>query len=129
MDALKIRQFCFIRFTMSVLQYVNRDLVKEIPIFLRNPLNVNRALLFLTFISPRTGQLLLVRKFVEIFPRQGAPPVSTTPVVNLLPVSTTRVAKFSTFFPSAVDTDGKFATGVNDAAGVNDAGGNCHQYQ
>ncbi len=30
------------------------------------------------------------RKFAEIFARQGAPPVSTTPVANLPPVSTTR---------------------------------------
>jgi hypothetical protein len=38
------------------------------------------------------------------------------------------VAKFATSFTSFVDTDGKFATGVNDTgnkfvAGVNDTGG------
>jgi hypothetical protein len=57
----------------------------------------------------------------------------------LPPVSTTPAANFATSFPCAVDTGGKFATGVNDsggkfAAGVNDAGGktpaaNCHRYQ
>ncbi len=60
---------------------------------------------------------------MEIFARQGAPPVSTTPVVNLLPVSMTRVEKFSTIFPSDVDTGGQFDTGVNDAAGANNANG------
>ncbi len=44
------------------------------------------------------------------------------------PVSTTPAAKFSTIFPSVVDTGGKFATGVNDSGGkfaadVNDASG------
>ncbi len=44
------------------------------------------------------------------------------------PVSTTPAANFATSFPCAVDTGGKFATGVNAtggkfAAGVNDAGG------
>jgi hypothetical protein len=58
-------------------------------------------------------------------------------------VSTTPAANFATSFASVVDTDGKFATGVNDtggkfATGVNDAGGklqavlttpaaNCHR--
>jgi hypothetical protein len=37
---------------------------------------------------------------------QGAPPVSTTPVAN-----------FATIFASVVDTDGKFATSVNDVGG------------
>jgi hypothetical protein len=49
-------------------------------------------------------------------------------VANLPPVSTTPVANCATSSPCAVDTGGKFATGVNDtsgkfAAGVNDAGG------
>ena len=44
------------------------------------------------------------------------------------PVSTTPAANFATSSPCAVDTGGKFGTGVNDtggkfAAGVNDAGG------
>jgi hypothetical protein len=48
---------------------------------------------------------------------QGAPPVSTTPAAN-----------FATCTACAVDTCGKFATGINNtggkfAAGVNDAGG------
>ncbi len=56
------------------------------------------------------------------------PPVSTTPAANLPPVSKTPGANFATSSPCAVDTGGKFATGVNDtggklAAGVNDAGG------
>jgi hypothetical protein len=43
-------------------------------------------------------------------------------------VSTTSVANFSTSFATAVDTGGKYATGVNDTGGkfatsVNDAGG------
>jgi hypothetical protein len=70
--------------------------------------------------SPRVFHLdrfEFFRKFAEIFASQGAPPVSTTPVVN-----------FSTIFASVVDTGGKFATGVNDtggkfATGDNDAGG------
>jgi hypothetical protein len=48
----------------------------------------------------------------------------------LPPVSTTPAANFATSSPCAVDTGGKFATGVNDndtggkfAAGVNGAGG------
>ncbi len=41
-------------------------------------------------------------KFTEIFAGQGAPPVSTTPEAN-----------FATSFASVVDTNGKFATGVN----------------
>ncbi len=62
------------------------------------------------------------RKFAEIFARQGAPPVSTTPVahlppVSLPPVSTTPAANFATIFPSVIDTGGKFATGVNDTGG------------
>jgi hypothetical protein len=31
--------------------YFNRDIVKEIPIFHRNPHNVNRSLLFLTLLA------------------------------------------------------------------------------
>ncbi len=61
--------------------------------------------------------------------------MSTTPVANLPPpvslpsVSMTPAANFATSFPCALDTGGKFATGVNDtgsifAVGVNDAGGN-----
>jgi hypothetical protein len=50
--------------------------------------------------------LNFLRKFAEIFASQGAPPVSTTPVAN-----------FATSCPCAVDTGGKFATGVNDAGG------------
>jgi hypothetical protein len=70
----------------------------------------------------------IFRKLAEIFARQGAPPVSTTPVANLPPVSATPAANFYTIFASVVDTGGKFATGVNDtggkfAVGVNDAGG------
>jgi hypothetical protein len=42
----------------------------------------------------------------KIFISQGAPPVSTTPVAN-----------FATSFASVVDTDGKFAAGVNDTRG------------
>ena len=47
---------------------------------------------------------------------------------KLPPVSTTPAANCATSFPGAVDTGGKFATGVNDnggkfATGVNDAGG------
>jgi hypothetical protein len=49
---------------------------------------------------------------VDIFTSQGAPPVSTTPA-----------SKFSTIFPSVVDTSGKFATGVNDTGGTFAAGG------
>ncbi len=54
--------------------------------------------------------------------------MSTTPAANLPPVSMTPAANFATSSPCAVDTGGKFATGVNDtggkfSAGVNDAGG------
>jgi hypothetical protein len=49
-----------------------------------------------------------------------------TPVANLPPVSTTPAANFATSF--AIDTGGKFDTGVNNtggkfAAGINDTGG------
>ncbi len=67
--------------------------------------------------SPRVFHLdhfKFFRKFAEIFASQGAPPVSTTLVANLPPVSTTPVANISTIFASVVDTDGKFATGVNE---------------
>ena len=49
---------------------------------------------------------------MEIFASQGAPPVSTTPVAHLLPVSTALAANFATNFASVVDTGSKFATGV-----------------
>ncbi len=49
------------------------------------------------------------RKSAEIFANQGAPPVSTTPVVNLPPVSTTLAANFATSTAGVVDTGGKFA--------------------
>jgi hypothetical protein len=57
------------------------------------------------------------RKFAEIFASQGAPPVPTIPVANLPPESATPVANFSTIFTSSVDTDSKFASGVNDTGG------------
>jgi hypothetical protein len=63
--------------------------------------------------------------FAEIFASQGAPPVSTTPVANLL-VSTTPAANFATSFASVVDTGGKFAagdTGSIFATGIKDNGG------
>jgi hypothetical protein len=66
--------------------------------------------------SPRVFHLdrfEFFRKFAEIFASQGAPPVSTTPVADLPPVS----ANFSTIFASVVDTGSKFATGVNDTGG------------
>jgi hypothetical protein len=46
----------------------------------------------------------LLRKFAEIFASQGAPPVSTTPVVNLPLVSTTLAANFAISFASVVDS-------------------------
>jgi hypothetical protein len=46
-----------------------------------------------------------------------APLVSTTPTVNLRPVSTTPAAPFATSSAGFVDTGGKFATGVNVAGG------------
>jgi hypothetical protein len=54
--------------------------------------------------------------------------VANLPLVSLIPVSTTPAAYFSTSFASIVDTDGKFATGVNDTGvkfdtDVNDASG------
>jgi hypothetical protein len=92
--------------------------------------------------SPRVfylDRLEFFRKFAEIFPSQGAPPVSTTPVANFPPESATPVANFSTIFASVVETGGKFATGVNEnqrqiyhlcqrrrwqiATGINDNGG------
>jgi hypothetical protein len=54
---------------------------------------------------------------VEIFASQGAPPVSTTLLANLPPVSMTPAAKFATSFASVVNTGTKFATGVNDTGG------------
>jgi hypothetical protein len=61
-------------------------------------------------------------KFAEIFASQGAPPVSTTPVANLPPVSRTLAANFATGIAGVIDT------GVNDtskkfASGVNNIGG------
>jgi hypothetical protein len=50
-------------------------------------------------------------------------PVSTTPTDNLPPLSTTPAANFATNFASVVDTGGKFVTGVNLPARVNDTGG------
>jgi hypothetical protein len=62
-------------------------------------------------------QFRIFRKFTEIFVRQGAPLVTTTPAAN-----------FSTIFARVVDTSGKFATGVNHtgskfATGVNNTVG------
>jgi hypothetical protein len=73
------------------------------------------------------------RKFAEIFPSQGAPPVSMTPMAklplvsmtlaeNLPAVSTTPAADFATSFASVVDTGGKFAADVIDTVN-NDTGG------
>jgi hypothetical protein len=52
------------------------------------------------------GPFRIFSGVVEIFVRQGAPPVSRTPAAN-----------FATSFASVVDTGGKFATGVNDTEG------------
>ncbi len=49
----------------------------------------------------------LFRKTAEIFAKQGAPPVSTTPAAN-----------FATGTAGVVDTCRKFATGVNDTGGT-----------
>ncbi len=57
--------------------------------------------------SIQLGPFQIFRKFLEIFARQGAPPVSTTPEAN-----------FATIFASVVETGGKFATGVNDEMAV-----------
>jgi hypothetical protein len=54
---------------------------------------------------------------VEIFASQGAPLVSTPPLANLPPVSTTLATNFATSSAGAVDTFGKFATGVNNTGG------------
>jgi hypothetical protein len=65
--------------------------------------------------SPRVFHLdrfKFFQKFAEIFASQGAPPVSKTPVANLLPVSATLVANFSTIFASVVDTGGKFGNNI-----------------
>ncbi len=51
---------------------------------------------------------------MEIFTSQDALPVSTTPVENLPPVSTTLAANFANSFASVVGTGGKFVAGVND---------------
>jgi hypothetical protein len=70
----------------------------------------------------RLDRFEFFRKFAEIFASQSAPLVSTTLVANLPPVSATLAANFYTIFASAVETGGKFATGVNDT-GINDTGG------
>jgi hypothetical protein len=49
----------------------------------------------------------IFRKFAEIFVSQGAPPVSTTPVVN-----------FATSITGVVDTISKVAAGVSNT-GIN----------
>jgi hypothetical protein len=72
---------------------------------------------------------------VSTTPVANLPPVSTTPAANfatsspsvvdtggkaggkLPPVSTTPAANFATSSPSVVHTGGKFAAGVNDACG------------
>ncbi len=59
-----------------------------------------------------SGRFEFFRKFAEIFPDQGWPPVSATPVANLPPVSA-----------GINDTGGKFATGINDTGGKF-----CHQF-
>jgi hypothetical protein len=59
----------------------------------------------------------IFRKFAEIFASQVAPPISTTSVANLSPVSKTPEANFSKSFPCVADTGGKFATGVSDTGG------------
>jgi hypothetical protein len=97
---------------------------------------VSRDFLLLVFFmnqfppSPRVShedRFDFFRKFAEIFASQGAPPVSTTPVAmtpaaNLPLVSTTPAANSATSFPCAVDTGGKFATGVHDTGGKLAAG-------
>jgi hypothetical protein len=75
------------------------------------------------------GHFEFFRKITEIIAGQGAPPVPMTLVANLPPVSTTPAANFATSSACAVDTGGKFATGVNKtgrnfAASVNNASGN-----
>jgi hypothetical protein len=70
--------------------------------------------------SPRVSHLdcfKFFRKFAEIFASQGAPPVSTTPVANLLPMLLTLVANFASVSLVLLIP----------VAGVNDT--NCHQYQ
>jgi hypothetical protein len=65
------------------------------------------------------------RKFSELLARQGAPPVSTTPVANLPPVSITPVANCRRYqrrrwqiATGINDTSGKFATGVNNGKNI-----------
>jgi hypothetical protein len=75
---------------------------------------VSRDFLLLVFyesVSPQPQSISLkrfefFRKFAEVLASQGAPPVSTTPAEN-----------FATSSLCAVDTGGKFATGVNDTGG------------
>jgi hypothetical protein len=58
-----------------------------------------------------------LRKFADIFARQGAPPVSTILVASLPSVSKTPAANFYTSFASVVDNSGKFATSINNTSG------------
>jgi hypothetical protein len=76
---------------------------------------VSRDFLLLVFshesVSPQPqsiplGPFQIFRKFAEIFASKGAPPVSTTLVANLPPVSATPAANFATSFASVVDTGG-----------------------
>ncbi len=50
---------------------------------------------------------------MEIFASQGAPPVSTTPVENLPPASTTHAVDFAIGTAGVLNTGHKFATVVN----------------
>jgi hypothetical protein len=52
-----------------------------------------------------------------MFPSEGAPAVSTTPVANLPLVSMTPATNFATGTAGVVDTSGKFASVVNDTRG------------
>jgi hypothetical protein len=58
---------------------------------------------------------------VEIFPRQGAAPVSTTPVANLPPKLMTLAAIYHQhqrqILPPVNNTAANFSTGVNDTGG------------
>jgi hypothetical protein len=68
-------------------------------------------------LPPSQDHFEFFQKFAEIFASQGAPPVSTTPVANLPPVSIpvanlppvsmTPAANFATSSPCVVDTGGK----------------------
>ncbi len=99
---------------------------------------MSRDFLFLAFLinqfppSPRLShydRFEFFRKFTEIFASQGAPPVSTTPVANLLPISLVLLIPVARqichrcqqcrwqIATGINDTGGKFATGVNDTGG------------